>query len=77
MTAFEIIPFILFLVVIGTAIAERINIPYPLVLVITGLLVGFIPRIPNWHSPSPIVLPLFLLPILFAAARLISWEVTK
>ncbi|WP_244896958.1 hypothetical protein [Candidatus Coxiella mudrowiae] len=50
MTAFEIIPFILFLVVIGTAIAERINIPYPLVLVITGLLVGFIPRILNWGT---------------------------
>lgn len=74
MTAFEIIPFILFLVVIGTAIAERINVPYPLVLVVTGLLVGFIPGVPNWHPPSDIVLPLFLPPILFAAARLISWE---
>lgn len=74
MTAFEIIPFILFLVVIGTAIAERINVPYPLVLVVAGLIVGFIPGIPNWHPPSNIVLSLFLPPILFAAARLISWE---
>lgn len=74
MTVFEIIPFILFLVVIGTAIAERINVPYPLVLVFAGLIVGFIPGIPNWHPPSEIVLPLFLPPILFAAARLISWE---
>lgn len=74
MTAFEILPFILFLVVIGTAISERINIPYPLVLVAAGLVVGFVPGIPNWHPPSNIVLPLFLPPILFAAARLISWE---
>lgn len=74
MTAFDIIPFILFLVVIGTAIAERINVPYPLVLVVAGLLVGFIPGIPNWHPPSEVVLTLFLPPILFAAARLISWE---
>lgn len=74
MIAFEIIPFILFLVVIGTAIAERINVPYPLILVLTGLLVGFIPGIPNWHPPSSIVLPLFLPPILFSSARLISWE---
>lgn len=74
MTAFEIIPFILFLVVIGTAIAERINVPYPLVLVVAGLIVGFIPGIPNWHPPSNMVLTLFLPPILFAAARLISWE---
>lgn len=77
MTAFEIIPFILFLVVIGTAIAERINVPYPLILVVAGLLVGFVPGIPNWHPPSNLVLPLFLPPILFAAARLISWEDIK
>ncbi len=74
MTAFEIIPFTLFLVVINTAIAERINVPYPLVLVMTGLIVGFIPGIPNWHPPSELMLPLFLPPILFAAAHLISWE---
>jgi CPA1 family monovalent cation:H+ antiporter len=77
MTAFEIIPFILFLVVIGTAIAEKINVPYPLILVVAGLLVGFVPGIPNWHPPSNLVLPLFLPPILFAAARLISWEDIK
>jgi len=74
MTAFEIIPFILFLVVIGTAISERINVPYPLVLVVAGLIVGFIPGIPNWHPPSNLVLTMFLPPILFAAARIISWE---
>ena len=74
MTAFEIIPFILFLVVIGTAISEKINVPYPLVLVVAGFIVGFIPGIPNWHPPSNIVLMLFLPPILFAAARVISWE---
>src|SRR3990167_8948740 len=74
MSALEIIPFILFLVVIGTAIAERINVPYPLILVVAGLIVGFIPGIPNWHPPSNIVLVLFLPPILFAAARLISWD---
>jgi monovalent cation/hydrogen antiporter len=74
MTALEILPFILFIVVIATAIAERINIPYPLVLVIAGILVGLMPGIPNWHPPSNMVLPVFLPPILFAAARTISWR---
>lgn len=77
MDALVIVPFILFLVVICTAIAERINVPYPLLLVIAGLLVGFIPTLPNWHPPSEIVLPLFLPPILFAAARLVSWQDIK
>ncbi|MBS0350862.1 MAG: sodium:proton antiporter [Proteobacteria bacterium] len=71
------LPFILFLVVVVTAIAENVNVPYPLLLVITGLIVGFIPGIPSWHPPSDIVLALFLPPILFSAARLISWQDVK
>jgi len=71
------LPFILFMVVVVTAVAENINVPYPLLLVITGLIVGFIPNIPSWHPPSDIVLALFLPPILFSAARLISWQDVK
>jgi len=77
MGAIEILPFILFIVVIATAIAERLRIPYPLLLVIAGLIVGYIPGIPNWHPPNDLVLPLFLPPILFAAARSISWQDIK
>lgn len=77
MDALVIIPFILFLVVIFSAIAERINIPYPILLVIVGLVVGFIPGLPNWHPPGNIVLALFLPPILFASARLITWKDIK
>lgn len=74
MTTLEILPFILFIVVVVTALSERINVPYPLLLVIAGLIVGFIPGVPNWHPPSDSVLALFLPPILFSAARLISWR---
>lgn len=77
MDALVIVPFLIFLVVIFTAIAERINVPYPLLLVVVGLVVGFIPHMPKWHPPSHIVLPLFLPPILFAAARLVSWQDIK
>lgn len=77
MNALEILPFILFIVVIVTSISERINVPYPLLLVIAGLVVGFIPGIPNWHPATDMILPLFLPPILFAAARLVSWQDIK
>ena len=77
MDALAIIPFILFLVVICAAIAERINIPYPLLVIVVGMLVGFIPGIPNWHPSTELVLPIFLPPFLFAAARLISWQDIK
>ncbi len=50
---------------------------YPLLLVIAGLIVGFIPNMPSWHPPNDLVLALFLPPILFSAARLISWQDVK
>ena len=77
MANFEILIFILFIVVLVTAVAENINIPYPILLVITGMLVGFIPNLPNWQPPNNLILPIFLPPILFSAARTISWHDIK
>lgn len=77
LNALEILPFILFIVVIVTTISEKINVPYPLLLVLAGLIVGFIPGVPNWHPPTDIILPLFLPPILFAAARVVSSQDIK
>jgi monovalent cation/hydrogen antiporter len=77
MTTLASLPFILFMVVVVTAIAENIHVPYPLLLVITGLIVGFIPNMPTWHPQNDMVLALFLPPILFSGARLISWQDVK
>ncbi len=77
MSTLEILTFILFIVVIVTSVSEKVNLPYPLLLVVAGLVVGFIPDIPNWHPSSEIVLALFLPPILFRAARLINWRDIK
>lgn len=77
MNALEILPFILFVVIIVTTLSERINLPYPLLLVIAGLVVGFLPGIPNWHPPTDIILALFLPPILFASARTLAWQEVK
>ena len=65
MTTFDLVPFILFLIVISAANTERINVLYLLVLGVIGLLVSFILKIPNWYPTSHIVLPLLLPPILF------------
>lgn len=74
MTELTLLPFILFLVVIVSSMAERINVPYPLLLVLTGLAVGFLPGVAIWHPPPETILSIFLPPILFSAARLISWR---
>ncbi len=74
MTELTLLPFILFIVVIVTSLSERINIPYPLLLVITGLIVGLLPGVAMWHPPPEAILSIFLPPILFSAARLTAWR---
>ena len=37
-------------VVVLSAAARAVNIPYPIVLVIGGLAMGFIPGLPPWSS---------------------------
>src|SRR5438309_9419612 len=52
---------------------RRIRIPYPIVLVIGGLLVSFIPRIPHVSLNPYVVFLIFLPPLLFSASLQISW----
>ena len=48
--------------------AERTNIPYPILLVIGGLGLGFIPGIPDVQLPPDLVLIAVLPPLLYGAA---------
>jgi monovalent cation/hydrogen antiporter len=48
--------------------ARRIGIPYPILMVVGGLGIGFIPGVPEVELEPELVLFLFLPPILFAAA---------
>lgn len=56
---------VLFLVLI----ARRLDVPYPIFLVIAGLVLGFIPGIPGIHIDPDLVFLLILPPILFDAAQ--------
>jgi CPA1 family monovalent cation:H+ antiporter len=48
--------------------AERTNVPYPILLVVGGLGLGFIPGIPAVELPSDLVLIAVLPPLLYGAA---------
>jgi len=52
-------------VVALTLAAERLQIAYPIVLVVGGLAIGFIPGLPRVASEPSVVFLLFLPPILF------------
>ena len=55
-------------------LAERVKLPYPVLLLIFGLLVALIPGLPLPDVDPELILPLVLPPLLFAAARRTSWR---
>jgi CPA1 family monovalent cation:H+ antiporter len=64
---------LLLLAATGLAIlARRLGIPYPILLVIGGLLLGLVPGLPNVELPPDVVFLLFLPPILFGAGYFTS-----
>lgn len=55
-------------------VARRIQVPYPILLVVGGLLVALIPGIPRIHLNPDLVFLLFLPPLLFPTALFTSWR---
>ncbi len=64
---------LLFLVGALTTLSRRFQTPYPIVLVIGGLLLSFIPNLPHISLNPDIVFLVLLPPLLFAAAFNTSW----
>jgi CPA1 family monovalent cation:H+ antiporter len=52
-------------IVVLVTIANRINIAYPIVLVLGGIAIGFIPHVPTIEFPPALVLVVFLPPLLY------------
>src|SRR5689334_14879443 len=65
---------LLFLAVAFAALAQRLKTPYPIILVIAGLLLGFAPGIPKISLDPDTVFFVFLPPLLYAAAWNTSWR---
>lgn len=65
---------LLLLVVIFAALAQRLKIPYPIVLVLAGLLLAFVPGIPRINLNPELVFLVVLPPLLYGAAWTISWR---
>ena len=52
-------------IVVLVTIANRINVAYPIVLVLGGMVIGYIPGVPTFQLPPDWVLVLFLPPLLY------------
>lgn len=55
-------------------LAKRINIAYPIVLVLAGLAVSFMPALPKVEINSELIFVIFLPPLLYEAAWYTSWK---
>ena len=55
-------------------LAERLAIPYPIVLVVGGLALGFVPALPDVRLEPHVVFLLFLPPLLYWEAVSTSWR---
>jgi monovalent cation/hydrogen antiporter len=74
MTALELV-LLLMVVAAGLAFAaRRFGVPYPILLVLGGLAMAFIPGLPHVPIDPSLVLIIFLPPLLFSAAWFTSWR---
>src|SRR5713101_3683715 len=64
---------LLFVVAFG-ALARRLQTPYPIVLVLAGLLLSFVPGTPKIAIDPDVIFFVVLPPLLYSAAWLTSWR---
>jgi CPA1 family monovalent cation:H+ antiporter len=55
-------------------VARKLVLPYPIVLVLAGLALSFIPRLPEVKLNPEIVFYFFLPPLIYPAALFTSWR---
>src|SRR5271170_6472824 len=73
--AVEIVILLLLVMVAGFAVmARRLKVPYPSVLILAGLAISFVPRMPHVPLDPNIVFVIFLPPLLYASAWTMSWR---
>ena len=62
------------LIVLLVMLANRIKVAYPILLVMAGLLISFIPGVPVLKVDPELIFIIFLPPLLYEAAWAISWK---
>src|SRR6266496_2838418 len=70
----EIFVGLLLAVAVLALVARKLTIPYPILFVIGGLLLGLIPKLPKVQLNPEVIFLFFLPPLLFPAALFTSWR---
>lgn len=77
MENYSIVLFILAMMIVLSALAEKIRLPYPVLLISAGIAIGFIPSLPDIELNPEVIFLIFLPPMLYDAAFNISWQEFK
>lgn len=65
---------LVFIILLLVTLAQRLKIAYPIVLVVSGLILSFIPGIPTVSVKPELIFIIFLPPLLYEAAWYTSWK---
>jgi monovalent cation/hydrogen antiporter len=69
-----VILLLLVMVAVFAVVAHRLKVPYPIVLVLAGLGISFVPHMPRIPLDPSLVFLIFLPPLLYSAAWGTSWR---
>lgn len=69
-----VILLLLVMVAVFAVVAHKLKVPYPIVLVLAGLVISFVPHMPHIPLDPSLVFLIFLPPLLYAAAWTTSWR---
>ncbi|HEX8305665.1 MAG TPA: Na+/H+ antiporter [Jatrophihabitans sp.] len=65
---------VLFATAVLIPVSSRINLPWPVLVTLFGIVLAAIPQVPQVYIEPDLILPLVLPPLLYAAARKTSWR---
>jgi CPA1 family monovalent cation:H+ antiporter len=72
-----VILLLLILVAVFAVLAHKLKVPYPIVLVLAGLAISFVPHMPRIPLEPSLVFLIFLPPLLYSSAWSTSWREFK
>lgn len=74
MENFKIIVFIMVILISLMAVTDKRKLPYPILLMAAGLIIGFVPALPDLALDPDVVFLIILPPLLYDAASKTSWH---
>ena len=74
MEDFKIVVFLMAILISLTAIVNKRKFPFPILLVAAGLIIGFVPQLPDLALDPDVIFLIILPPLLYDAASKTSWH---